>query len=151
LEAPAIATRLWVWAVVLRALKRLLPLEQLVRLMHQRGGATTGGDAFQRKLERYLAQSGRFPFRPPSNCLERSLGVYRLLCGINAAPTLVVGFRSSDARTLEGHVWVTVGDRPIGETADAVSGYTAIMTFDADACRSSSPESDRSPAEIRFH
>lgn len=150
LASSSIAVRLWTWAAALRLLKRVVPLETLVRVMHRkpRGGARS--PAFERRLEGYLERAERFPFRPPSNCLERSLGAYRLLCGANAAPELVIGFRTSPDRRVEGHVWVTVDGRPIAERSENVAAYTAIVTFDADARRRAASADEPLLAGMRF-
>ena len=94
------------------------------------------------RLQRYLETPGAFPFRPPGNCLERSLGVYRLLCGVNAAPELVVGFRQSAGRRMEGRVWVLVDGTAVAEPSDTVGTYTRVVTFDSAARRRGSARSD---------
>ena len=78
---------------------------------------------FERRIEAYLDATGRFPRRAPGNCLERSLGAYRLLCAANASPTLVVGLRQSDTLGVEGHVWVVVDGRPLAERPGLVTTY----------------------------
>jgi hypothetical protein len=149
-DSPTIAVRLWGWAAVLRILKRVVPLETLVRVMHRRAGNAKRSEAFERRLELYLERRGRFPFRPPSNCLERSLGVYRMLCRLNAAPQLVIGFRHAADKRVEGHVWVVVDGRALAEPPGALSTYTSLVTFDADARRRAASGSDAMLAQIRF-
>jgi hypothetical protein len=134
-SAPMIALRLWTWAAALRVLKRVVPLETLVKMMHRRPRTATRSTTFECRLESYLERVARFPFRPPSNCLERSLGAYRMLCEANASPALVIGFRTSATRRIEGHVWVTLDGRPLAERPESVATYTAIVTFDANAKR----------------
>jgi hypothetical protein len=131
----SIALRLWLSAALLRPLKRLVPFETLVRLMHTRPGARHRSSAFERRLEHYMHRTGRFPFRPPSNCLERSLGAYRILCGANACPELVVGVRRVPGRGVEGHVWVTLDGRALAEHGSDLATYTAIARFDSSARR----------------
>jgi hypothetical protein len=145
-----IAFRLWAWAALLRALKYALPLATLVRLAHTRAGAHARSAEFERRVEAYLDARGRFPRRPPGNCLERSLGAYRLLCAANAAPTLVVGLRRSDTLGVEGHVWLIVDGRPLSERPDNVLTYTQILTFDPNARQHSSSGSAALLAGIRF-
>ena len=144
-----IALRLWGWAAALRVLKWMVPLETLVRLMHRRPNRQRSRP-FELRLQRYLETPGAFPFRPPGNCLERSLGVYRLLCGVNAAPELVVGFRQSAGRRMEGHVWVLVDGTAVAEPSDTVGTYTRVVTFDSAARRRGSSGSDALLTEIRF-
>lgn len=150
LVSPGIALRLWVWAAALRLLKRVVPLETLVRLMHRKPRRAIRSPEFERWLEHYLQQDDRFPFRPPSNCLERSLGAYRMFCGANAAPELVVGFRTSPTHRIEGHVWVRVDGRPVAECVETLNSYTAIVIFDALARRRAAPESAPLIAQMRF-
>ena len=144
-----IALRLWGWAAALRVLKWMVPLETLVRLMHRRPNRQRSRP-FELRLQRYLETPGAFPFRPPGNCLERSLGVYRLLCGVNAAPELVVGFRQSAGRRMEGHVWVLVDGTAVAEPSDTVGTYTRVVTFDSAARRRGSAASDALLTDIRF-
>jgi hypothetical protein len=145
-----IAFRLWAWAALLRPLKYAVPLATLVRLAHTRPGAQGRSPEFERRIEAYLDAPGRFPRRAPGNCLERSLGAYRLLCAANAEPTLVVGLRQSDRLGVEGHVWVVVDGRALAERPGLVTTYTQILTFDPDARQHSSRGSAASLAGIRF-
>ncbi len=145
-----IAIRLWAWAALVRPLKYAVPLATLVRLAHTRSGAQARSLEFERRLEAYLGATGSFPRRAPGNCLERSLGAYRLLCAAHAAPTLVVGVRRSDASGVEGHVWVVVDGRPLAERPGEVTTYTQILTFDPDARQHSSGGSAALLAGVRF-
>ena len=83
-------------------LKGVVPLARLVQLAHRPSKRTTGARTLERNLGKYLSSKGRFPFRPPSNCLERSLGAYRLLCGVGANPSLVIGVNHSPSSGSEG-------------------------------------------------
>ena len=125
----SISVRMWTWAALLRVLKHVLPMPTLVRLA-QRGAHRGGQEELQERITAYLRTRGRFPFRPPGNCLERSLGAYRLLCQAGAGPELVVGVKRSGSR-VDGHVWVTVAGRAIGEEAEDLETFTTIVTFDA--------------------
>jgi hypothetical protein len=148
-RSAAVAIRLWAWAAALRVLKRFVPLESLVRMMHRAPDGAARSTGFERRLAEYLLREGRFPFRPPSNCLERSLAAYRMLCRAGAVPELVVGFRPSEIKHIEGHVWVMVDGRPFAERDDAIGTYTAAMTFDSSACRRPVAGAPL-PAGIRF-
>lgn len=131
LPSPRIALHLWTSAALLRVLKRFVPLEGLVRLMNRkpaRGRRLTG---LQEELERYMNTAGRFPWRAPANCLERSLGAYRLLCEAAAEPELVIGVRRPNDTTVGGHVWVTVAGRPVAEQEDHLAAFVPIVTYDA--------------------
>ena len=147
-----IGVRLWLWAGMIRVLKPLVPIGSLVRLARtpgpganrsNRGQAPIPGsgpdrsarlrraERFEARLRAYLESRRRFPFRAPANCLERSLGAYRLLCGAAAGPELVVGVRRSPARGVEGHVWVTARGRVLAERPEDLAMFTTIVTFDA--------------------
>ncbi len=140
-----IALRLWTWAALLRVLKHAVPLATLVRMMQSDPRrvepARTG------TVERYLHTTGRFPRRPPGNCLERSLGVYRLLCQAGASPELLVGMRRLPSRPLEGHVWVRVAGKPIGETDVSLTEFQLTALFDEHGTRrdTATPTGDRGP------
>ena len=137
-----IAFRLWTWAALLRVLKHVVPLATLVRMMHARPSRVAPG--LTDDIERYLQTSGRFPRRPPGNCLERSLGVYRLLCQAGASPELLVGMRRLPSHPIEGHVWVRAAGRPIGETAASLHEFQLTASFDENGRRTpASPTGDR--------
>ena len=144
-----IALRLWSWAAALRVLKWMVQLDTQVRLMHRRPKGQRS-KPFEARLQRYLKTPGAFPFRPPGNCLERSLGVYRMLCGVNAAPELVVGFRQSAGRRIEGHVWVVVDGTALAEPSDTAGTYTTVVTFDSGGRRRGSTGSDALLTDLRF-
>ena len=135
LQSVSIAARLWMWAALLRVLKRTVPFESLVRLAHRRPKMLRAQADFVKTLETFMDRRGRFPLRPPANCLERSLGAYRMLCAANASPELIVGVRRIEGRRVEGHVWVTVQGRGLAERDDDLATYTAVARFDADGQR----------------
>lgn len=129
----SIAARLWVWAAALRVLKRIVPIESLVRVMHTSPGSPR--PEIEARLRDYLEMRGPFPRRPPGNCLERSLGAYRILCAAGARPELVIGVRRGDDGKVEGHVWVRADGRALGETDDSLAGFAVLAIFDASASR----------------
>ncbi len=128
----SVRARLWAWAVVLRPLKHVVPLGTLVRLARARP-ARVRSEPFERSLEAYLNARETFPRRAPANCLERSLGAYRLLCEAGARPELVVGLRRMPDGRLDGHVWITVDGRPLAEAAGSLDGFVTMVSYDADA------------------
>ena len=73
-----------------------------------------------------------------------------MLCRLSAAPQLVIGFRHSADQRVEGHVWVVVDGRALAEPPDALSNYTSVVTFDADARRHGASGADAVLTEIRF-
>jgi hypothetical protein len=126
-----LASRLWFWALVVRPLKHIVPLRTLVHLLHRSPGCPTDVTRVRRDVESLLRQSGRLPLRPPANCLERSLGAYRLLCRAGASPALVVGMRRGSRTGVDGHVWVVVDGRPLAEDATFLAGFGRVLAFDA--------------------
>ena len=132
-----IGGRLWLWAAMLRPLKHVVPIATLVRFARVKPRRHAPA-LVESRVEAYLVRRGRFPFRPPANCLERSLGAYRLLCAGGAKPELVVGVKRSPDRGVEGHVWVTVAGRVLGERIDDVAGFTPIVTFDSEGLKTNS-------------
>ncbi|MEO5896081.1 MAG: lasso peptide biosynthesis B2 protein [Vicinamibacterales bacterium] len=132
MNTVGIALRLWIWAALIRLSKGFVPLARLVQLAHRSPVEGTHAPTLEHDLERYLTSKGRCPFRPPSNCLERSLGAYRLLCGVGADPALVIGVNHSPLAGVKGHVWVTAGGRALAERADDLSVFTTIARFDAE-------------------
>jgi hypothetical protein len=131
-----LSIEIWMWALVLRVLKHFVPLERLVILMHRRPRKGARPSARIAQLEEFVQRRARFPFRAPSNCLERNLAIYRVLCRSGASPELVVGFRTADGK-LEGHVWLTVDGRAIAESAVELARYTTVFAFDAEGRRRS--------------
>jgi Transglutaminase-like superfamily len=135
-----IPLRVWLWAAIVRPLKHVIPLPALVGLARprtRRAGGPARSEPVERRLGAYLMRRGRFPARPPGNCLERSLAAYRLLCSAGAEARLVVGVRPSEGG-VEGHVWVVLNGRPFAESAP-VTSYAAVVAFDAAGNREEGP------------
>src|SRR5215207_6506916 len=145
-----IGMRLWTWAALIRASKNVVPLPRLVQLAHRRSRGSASAKDLERSLESYLSGKGRFPFRPPSNCLERSLGAYRLLCGVGANPSLVIGVNHSPSAGVMGHVWVTAGGKALAESETDLSTFTTIVTFDAEGRQRSGSGRTPSLSELRL-
>jgi hypothetical protein len=125
------ASRLWFWAAVVRPLKHVVPLGMLVRLLHRSPRAPLNPKAVQ-EMESLLRRTGRVPRRPPANCLERSLGAYRVLCAAGAAPQVVVGIRRGTGTRVDGHVWVVVDGRPFGEDEAFISAFSRVLAYGPD-------------------
>lgn len=136
-----IAPRVWFWAAIVRPLKHVVPLPLLIQWIRpSRRDAALRPDV-EPALSAYLNQRGRFPARPPGNCLDRSLAAYRVLCAIGADPRLVVGVRPR-AGGIDGHVWLMVDGQPFAERGD-IETFASIVTFDAEGRRE--PGVGRSP------
>jgi hypothetical protein len=127
-----LAARLLLWSLALPILKRLLPLETLVRFVWAAPRTTRRRPDLERRVVRLAhAVWARSPAgRSDENCLERSLAVYRFLSRLNADPELVAGVRK-DGSDLVGHVWVTVAGVPLGEPAAELGEYTPMIVFGA--------------------
>ena len=128
-----VTARLWLWAAILRPVKHLVPLGTLVRLVHRAPGPRNATRAQQ--VENALKRTGRAPWRPPANCLERSLGAYRMLCAAGAAPQIVVGIRRGAGTRVDGHVWVVVDGHALAEDEAFIASYSRVLAFDADGCQ----------------
>jgi hypothetical protein len=122
--------RVWLWAALVRSLKHVLPIVVLVRLVHARP-ARGGQRGLAGRLDVLFRCARRFPRRPPSNCLERSLGAYRLLCRAGAQPELVIGMKRAPGGRIEGHTWVVVDGQPLAEDKGALAGFAPLLAFDA--------------------
>jgi hypothetical protein len=127
-----LAARLFLWSLALPILKRLLPLETLVRVVWAAPTTTLRRPDLERRVVRLAhAVWARSPAGgSDENCLERSLAVYRFLSRLNADPELVTGVRK-DGSDLVGHVWVTVEGNPLGEAVAELDEYTPMITFGA--------------------
>jgi hypothetical protein len=134
-----LAARLWFWAAVVRPLKHILPVVALVRVVHPRPAVPHRASGLAERLDALFRSPGRFPRRPPSNCLERALGAYRLLCRAGATPELVIGMRRGPGDAIEGHTWVVVDGRPLGEEEGALAGFARILAFDAQGRQTTGP------------
>lgn len=144
-----VAVRLWCWAVLLRPLKHVVPFRSLVRFVRTRARHARSPE-FERQLEAYMDALGRFPHRAPANCLERSLGAYRLLCASGSSPEVIVGIRRHETLGIEGHVWVTVDGRALAEPPAFLSTFTTLVTYDADGHQRVPGGSTGSLAGVRF-
>lgn len=128
---PQLVFRAITWRITLPALKYLMPLPGLVRLMWRRPhGPVCGSDARRRdrvqSVQRLFAEGGRLLIS--RNCLERSLVAYRFLAEGGASPHLVMGV-STGVAGVNGHVWIELEDRPFADTG--TGGFTPIVAFGA--------------------
>ncbi len=117
------------WAVALPLLKRALPLRRLVTLLaapppdHPRDPAA---EAAVLRVVRRLYHPTR-P-HPSTNCLERSLVLYRYLAAAGATPHLVIGV-APPGGVFRGHAWVEVAGTPVGETLADLAPYQPVVVF----------------------
>jgi hypothetical protein len=129
-ERCATALRLAFYAgacVVLSGAKRLVPLPVLARAMWRdpRGPRDPRREARDvaavLTATRWLGMRGR-------GCFQRSLLLYRLLSRSGANPRLVIGFRRQ-GNGVEGHAWVKVDGRPIGDLDAGAAAFTPLASF----------------------
>jgi hypothetical protein len=87
-----------------------------------------------RELERRLAAGvvrlSQLTGLPDRDCLQRSLLLYRVLSRAGADPTLVVGFRHVNDRTV-GHAWIKVDGNAVIETDADLSRFSTMLHFGA--------------------
>lgn len=112
------------WRLALPVLKRVVPLPALVRAMCPEPGRRRGTRL--ESVSFLLAHGGRLAFS--TNCLERSLSLYRFLGEAGARPRLVMGV-AEGSPALAGHAWIEVDGLPL---ADATTPkYAPVVAFGA--------------------
>ena len=121
----ALGLRMATWLAVLPLLKRLVPLSNLVRLMWSEGGTAERSAEREARIARLAQRLGR---ATGTNCLTRSLVLYRFLARANAEPRLVIGLKSAEHGPL-GHAWVAVDGRPVLKNDHQLDGQTAVTQF----------------------
>lgn len=126
-----LAVRIAWWHTAFRLLKHVTPMTTLVRL----AGLRPAGP--RRPLQEgriaYLVNrvGGLWGLGRAPTCLERSLVLYRLLSEANASPRLMIGV-AAGAGAVEGHAWVVVDGRPVGDSDDVIRQYAVVTGFEAD-------------------
>src|SRR3954452_17426101 len=127
-----LALRVLAWACVLPALKRMVPVRSLARLMHAPAGVLPRDPAREARIVMFARWAARVPrWKSGGNWLERGLIAYRYLGAAGAAPTLVIGMGHNDVGVI-GHAWVLVDGRPAGETETSLAAYTPVFAFAPD-------------------
>ena len=127
-----LVVRLLGWRLALAALKRTVPVAKLVRLMARSPGRTPRDTTRIVELVDWIYAPRRDA--DPGNCLDRSLVLYRFLGRNESGRRLVLGIRQ-ESGALEGHAWVTAGDRAIGATPASGPDFAPLATFDAEGRR----------------
>ena len=125
-----LALRILWWQTTFGLLKHFAPLETLVRFAKLRpaGSRELSRERRIAQLVERVGELWRFGGTPA--CLERSLVLYRLLSEANASPRLMIGV-SRREHAIEGHAWVLVDGRPLGDTAAVVERFMVVTSFDA--------------------
>jgi hypothetical protein len=115
------------WTLVMPALKRVIPLPTLARLLWVNRGAAAPRRARQQPIVRVARRLLRARSRRgDENCLERSLVLYRFLSMASLDPRLVLGVRR-DGDGVTGHAWITVDGDPVVEAS--VADYAPIASI----------------------
>lgn len=123
-----LALRIAAWALVLPALKLVLPLPRLARLMYKPGRGGTRRMEREERIARFVDWVHRPLVRADEGCLQRSLLAYRFLSEANAEPELYVGVQQRSG-TVRGHAWVSVEGHPIGESAAWLNAFVPVLAF----------------------
>ena len=124
LADPMLMAELAFWRMSLPVLKHVVSVRTLARTMWCESG--NGNATAAAHVRDVVTASGRLFVS--TNCLERSLVLYRLLSRAGAGPRLVMGAEHR-GQAVAGHVWVEIDGVPLGEP-DAVR-YFPIVAFDA--------------------
>jgi len=123
-----LALRMSCWVLALPFAKRAVPIERLARLMwcDRRAWRNPHNDLFTTRLACRLTRfSG-------SNCLDRSLILYRFLGRAGVHPQLILGFHRASPASGLGHAWVVVDGTPVVESAADIETYEPVMAFGAE-------------------
>ena len=126
-DHPGLAFELMLWRVMLPLLKRGVSVPRLARWMWMSPGEVSPAERLARiaSIRRLTAFGGRWLLS--SNCLERSLVLYRLFSGAAAQPTLVLGMRA--AGPAAGHAWIEVDGKALGE--EQAGTYERVIAIGA--------------------
>jgi hypothetical protein len=117
-----LAGRMIGWALVLPALARFVPLPSLTAwLSHVARRRRRTHDPEQIVLFVRAIYGRKTPLR--NNCLVRSLLAYRFLVEARSDVRLVVAIRPG----IDGHVWVTLDDRPVLEDEAALTRFEPLF------------------------
>ncbi|PYR38106.1 MAG: lasso peptide biosynthesis B2 protein [Acidobacteria bacterium] len=133
-EDVVLIARMMPWRVVLPVAKRVIPLSTLVSVMALPRRFLERRPLREKRVASLAHRVSGLGARSPANCLERSLLAYRFLSEMGAGPRLVLGVRKQGA-TVEGHAWVEVDGRAMGEPAPQDLGYAPTTSFAASAPR----------------
>lgn len=119
--------RMLAWASILPALKHIMPLQSLVRLMWAKPVKSErpaeGKDSITVLVGLIYGR-----FYTERNCLERSLLLYRYLSMNRVCPELLVGMEKVGDEW-RGHAWVLADGRPVGEPESELKKFTPLFTY----------------------
>ncbi len=137
-----LALRMSSWVLVLPVAKRVFPIERLARFMWRDGRGLRVPER-----ESYVIRLGcRLTRFSGSNCLERSLILYRYLGSGGADPTLVLGVVTGKGQHRFGHAWLVVDGAPLIDAQTELELYEPFVAFGPGARRISEPAATSSTA-----
>ena len=112
------------------ALRRVVGLETLARWAWRHPQDATRDRDRETRTVAYATKLRHLLDRADRRCLPRSLALYRALSRLGAAPELWIGFRKLAGR-VDGHAWVTVDGRPVGEADALIAALMPTCGFGA--------------------
>jgi hypothetical protein len=120
--------RIFAWACVLPILKRVVPLKSLTRFLWL-PPKTARNTEQEEKIGAAVRWIYLFVFRNNTNCIERSLLLYRFLSRSNADPSLVTGMKRAEGNNWKGHAWILVDGIPFEEPEASIQDFKPLMIF----------------------
>jgi hypothetical protein len=125
-----LAFRITTWALLLPALKRLVPLKSLVPFLWSTPKANRNPDR-EEKIAAVVRWITVFLYRNDKTCLERSLLLYHFLSKSNSNPLLVTGMLRTEEQNWKGHAWIVVDGKPFDEPENSVEAFKTLMVYGA--------------------
>lgn len=113
--------------VVFAVLKHLIPLPRLASWAWHDPRRDRSGEGARRIVDAVVRLSRRVPLAD-TDCLQRSLVLYRELSRAGAEPILVLGF-AKEAAGVRGHAWVEIGEGGTSVIPEDVSSFVRTMSF----------------------
>jgi hypothetical protein len=141
-----LALRMLGWRLILRPLKRFVPLSRLVPLVCRPRASEPrrpGREARVLSLADRLCR-GRLA---RGTCLERSLLAYRFLTEAGADPKLIIAVRREDD-SFQWHAWVTRDGQPVHERPESLNAYIPVVVFDGQGSIEWSDPAASSPSGV---
>ncbi|WP_376694379.1 lasso peptide biosynthesis B2 protein [Wenzhouxiangella sp. EGI_FJ10409] len=109
------------------AVMRLGGLRRAQRLLGRRKSARETSPAAAATWRRRALALKRVGARLPGvHCLSRSLCLWSWMRRAGLDAQLKIGVRGSSRKGVESHSWVTLGEEPIDDTVESVSGFRVV-------------------------
>ena len=124
-----LAARMLGWAIVLPALKHVVPVRVLARLMWKKGHGACRNPAREQRVVRLAGLLSRGTnLSSRGACLQQSLLAYRYLSELGADPRLMLAFRKN-GDAVAGHACVMVDGQPIEEFPNQPDDFMPVVAF----------------------